>query len=295
MIRIRLFSSFCDSNTLPELFLKIHLLDKFSWSEYGKSYCFTTDDDFTYAILLNTPMPSNLSHKIPKEHIIGLAYEPPQFPQYLGLTRQFLDYVKEHIGKYFIGNSNGFPSPFIEGYGYLTHTIPPLIEEIPSPKPKFMSIMISQKGFAPGHMYRHQLVHAILQTDLPIDIYGRGCKFYKQKETDTRFQGEFTDKEPYLEYKYHIAIENFRNPHYFSEKIINPLLCNTTPIYFGCTNIHNYFGEKVIDLSGNIDTDIILLNTLYKLYCDGKRPNDIDQEDILKVVSIDTLIQKEFL
>jgi hypothetical protein len=297
MIRIRFFSSFCDGMTLPELFLKIHCLDKFSWSQYGKSYCFTNDNDFTHAILLNTPMPPELSKKIPKEHIIGLAYEPPQFPQYLGLTHTFVNYAKEHIGKYFIGNSRGFPNPFLEGYGYMTHTIPPDLEEIPSPKPKYMSIMISQKGFAPGHLYRHQLVQEILKTDLPIDIYGRGCKYYKQHLIDSRFKGEFTDKEPYLEYEYHIAIENFQNPHYFSEKIINPLLCGTTPVYLGCTNIHSYFGDSLIDLTGNVQEDMTLLIKLCREYQEGIKckSTKMTQEEILKIVSIDTLIQKEFL
>jgi type I restriction-modification system DNA methylase subunit len=46
-------------------------------------------------------------------------------------------------------------------------------------KTKVMSIMISEKLNAPGHKYRHILVQEILKTNLPINIYGRGCELYK--------------------------------------------------------------------------------------------------------------------
>jgi len=43
---------------------------------------------------------------------------------------------------------------------------------------------------------------------------------------------------------------------------MNPLLTSTVPIYLGCRNILNYFGESVIVLSGNIDRDMDLLRNV---------------------------------
>ena len=63
----------------------------------------------------------------------------------------------------------------------------------------------------------------------------------------------------YNDYKFHVCIENFSTPHYFSEKIINPLRCNTTPIYWGCKNIHSYFDDAVINLTGDVGKDIEML------------------------------------
>ena len=58
-------------------------------------------------------------------------------------------------------------------------------------------------------------------------------------------------------------IENVESNHYFSEKIINPLLNGTTPIYLGCRNIEQYFGN-IIKLSKSIERDIDLIKDIIK-------------------------------
>ena len=73
------------------------------------------------------------------------------------------------------------------------------------PENKLMSIMISNKTIAPGHIYRHIIVENILKFNLPIDIYGRGCVYY-DKLNDDRIKGEFTGNEIYE--KLHISYSN---------------------------------------------------------------------------------------
>ena len=53
-----------------------------------------------------------------------------------------LQVVKRNISKYFIGDNNGLPEPFIEHYSYMWHITP--LKYIPI-KNKPMSIMISEK------------------------------------------------------------------------------------------------------------------------------------------------------
>jgi len=226
-----------------------------------KLVCITADDDFTHAIIINTATPEL---KIPKENVIGLAWEPIKF---LIITEGFIIYAIKHIGKYYIGDKHNLPDPFIEGYGYLTYNSLP--KEI-SQKNKKMSIVLSHKQRAPGHTYRHSLVKCILQNNIPVDIFGLGCKFYNTK--DERVKGVFKDSEPYLNYFFTISIENFRSNHYFSEKIINPLLYDCCPIYLGCHNINTYLNDGSIQMVGNIKDDMelivkILLNPLdyYKI------------------------------
>jgi hypothetical protein len=79
---------------------------------------------------------------------------------------------------------------------------------------------------------------------------------------DNRVKGKFTELEPYENYEFHICIENFETNHYFSEKIMNSLLCSTTPIYMGCRNIKKYFPENVIVLSGDLYSDMELLQKI---------------------------------
>jgi hypothetical protein len=122
--------------------------------------------------------------------------------------------------------------------------------------------MISQKVHQSGHIYRHRLVTEILKTNLPIDIYGRGCKYNVYNTDDPRIKGLFENYEPYDGYEFHICIENVQSNHYFSEKIINTLLTNTTPVYLGCKNINSYFLDNVVLLSGILAEDMQLLTDI---------------------------------
>jgi hypothetical protein len=270
---IRIFSNFCSSTECKQKYESID--EAFLESNYGntKDIYITDGDDYTHVIIMNIAMPQ--LKKIPKENVIGLASEPPHF---LGLQTPFVHYAQKHIGKYFIGQAYGLPAPFIEYQGYMWHTPPS--KSIPS-KPNLMSIMVSQKTQAPGHKYRHELVSRILASNLPIDIMGRGCKFYKP---DPRLKGEFSYLEPYLSYQFHIAIENFQLNHYYSEKIMDPLFCGTTPVYLGCHNIDQYFPGMVIGLSGDADKDFELLGDILKRPDAYRKP--IDMEVIKNTTSL---------
>jgi hypothetical protein len=266
-MRIKFFSSFCDSLTCKyhyERVCQVSLLDN-----YGpdKALYITTEDDYTHAIILNTAMP--VLKNIGKANVLGLAFEPPPFLQ---LTPAFIQYAQTYIGKYFIGSkyvlfANAIlPDVFKEHYAYIWHIAPLPFNYVP-PKTRLMSIMVSEKKNAPGHQYRHTLVKHILSKGLPIDIYGRGAALYKGMygsiyKKDPRLMGQFKELEPYLNYSYHICIENFMTPAYFSEKITNALLCSTTPVYWGCTRILDYFPANVLLLSGDVEKDITLLQAI---------------------------------
>lgn len=267
-MKIRIFSSFCTSENCKSVYER--LCETHFIRDYGidKSIYITTGDDYTHVIIVNIAMPK-IKDNIPTSHVIGLAYEPLPF---LGLTPEFIKYAQTYIGKYYIGEKGNLPDPFVEHYGYMWHITP--LMTIPS-KTNIMSIMVSNKNSAPGHQYRHQLVQAILQSNLPIDIYGRGCMYYTNIK-DSRLKGDFDELEPYESYKYHIAIENFKTPHYFSEKITNTLLCGTTPIYWGCTNIADYFLNITYELSGDVANDMNLLRMIFHNPEYFKKSIDID-------------------
>lgn len=245
MIKIKIFCSFAPSDKCKEVFERINYANEYSFYGKDKKYYFTNEDDFTHAIIMNIAMP-NLN--IPKENVIGLAFEPICF---LGLTPQFVEYAKNKIGRYFIGDKFDLPEPFIEHFGYMWHSRP--AREI-SFKNKLMSIVVSEKKFAPGHLYRHQLVEKIIELNLPIDIYGRGSRQYKYN----RVIGEFNDAKPYETYSFSICIENTICNHYFSEKVITPLMYNCMPIYLGCKNLNKYL-ENVVILGGDVQKDIMVI------------------------------------
>jgi len=260
--RIKFFSDFCDSEDCKKCFERTCQTE--FMENYGetKQIYFVTDESYTHVVILNKAMPE-LNVNIPKENVIGLAFEPYEF---LNIHNEFIEYAKKYISKYYIGDKRELPEPFIEGFGYLCYERP---KKNIKNKNKIMSIMISQKIFAPGHQYRHAIANCILTNNLPIDIYGRGCPLY----SDTQFasynqlKGGFTCVEPYEDYLFTICIENYQNNHYISEKITTPIMYNCMPIYIGCLNIQQYFAEVII-LSGELEKDMnkiidILNNPFY--------------------------------
>lgn len=97
-------------------------------------------------------------------------------------------------------------------------------------KTKNISWITSNKRIFPGHKPRMKFFDFIKSNKyLNIDLYGRGIN-----ELDDKWDG-------LAEYKYSLAIENSSSQDYWTEKIADCFLSYTMPIYYGCTNIDEYF------------------------------------------------------
>jgi hypothetical protein len=69
-----------------------------------------------------------------------------------------------------------------------------------------------------------------LQGKLPaMDLFGHGTRPIEHK---------YDALDPY---RFHLAIENHLAPHHWTEKLADPYLSHTIPIYCGCPNIADYF------------------------------------------------------
>tara|TARA_B100000287_G_scaffold433895_1_gene496797 strand:+ start:108 stop:998 length:891 start_codon:yes stop_codon:yes gene_type:complete len=121
------------------------------------------------------------------------------------------------------------------------------------PKSRLVSMIYSSKKQELGHMLRHDIANNIPG----LDLFGNGSPTpIEYKEIG------LTD------FMFTIVIENIRTNDYFTEKLIDPFLTGTIPIYWGCPNIGEYF---------NTDGMIILKNT----------PPLYDVEKIIKHLSVE--------
>ena len=264
-MRIKIYSDFCNSKTCKqkyETLCNVHKMNNYGPDKYLN---ITTGNTYTHAIILNCPIVPDIS--VPPECVLGLAFEP--IP-YLRLSYNFIDFADKHIGAYYIGYKHPkLTSPlFKEHHGFMWHTDhppEPARETMIKNSNNVISLIVSNKLQAPGHTYRHKLATFILTNNLPVDIWGNGTAQYNAKFPNKKnIKGPFKDKEPYEPYSLSICIENHRHPHYFSEKISNCFVCNTTPIYLGCTQIEPYFPNQVVHLSGNLQEDSALLMEISK-------------------------------
>ncbi|OGB33306.1 MAG: hypothetical protein A3F78_16560 [Burkholderiales bacterium RIFCSPLOWO2_12_FULL_61_40] len=67
------------------------------------------------------------------------------------------------------------------------------------------------------------------QSQLNVDIFGRGIRFIGDKWDGL------------APYRYALAIENSSSRDYWTEKVADCFLAWTVPIYYGCTNLEDYF------------------------------------------------------
>ena len=163
-----------------------------------------------------------------------------------------------------------------------------------------MNYVLSKKNFSQKgllYTYRFKLAEMIFKKNLDIHIYGNSVKGLKRKfpfkpNLKTAFSWENIHK-IYKNYKFSIVIENSRHPEYFTEKIMIPLLCGCIPIYFGCLNIDNYFKNYVIQLSGNVNKDIVLIRNIFNN--PDKYYKKINIKEIQNIIHLKNLINKEFL
>jgi len=104
--------------------------------------------------------------------------------------------------------------------------------EIPN-KSKTISWIAGDARDLPGHVKRWELLNSIRQDNaLNIDLFGRAVKYIEDKWDGL------------APYKYSLAIENSSSPDYWTEKISDCFLAWTVPIYYGCTNLEDYFPKE---------------------------------------------------
>lgn len=102
-------------------------------------------------------------------------------------------------------------------------------------KDRDLSLIASAKRDHPGHKLRHRIVDH-LQDHMPkAEILGQGYRPFAAKSDGL------------ARYRYSVVIENVQEPNYFTEKLLDAILCETVPIYWGCPNVAEFFpGEGMI-------------------------------------------------
>ena len=104
------------------------------------------------------------------------------------------------------------------------------------PKTKKISMILSNKTFAPGHILRHQIYNDPWFAD-KVDFYGTGSK-------NPFEDGSLGRLKAFRDYKYSIVLENCRMKDYFTDKILDCFATGTIPIYWGATNAYEIFGGE---------------------------------------------------
>ncbi|MCC6007829.1 MAG: hypothetical protein JJU40_09135 [Rhodobacteraceae bacterium] len=96
-------------------------------------------------------------------------------------------------------------------------------------KTRALSLIASQKRLLRGHRARHAMARWLVAEGLDADLLGRAYR-----PIDTKEEG-------LAPYRFSLVIENSREPGYFTEKLIDALICRTLPIYWGAPDVGDWF------------------------------------------------------
>ena len=115
-------------------------------------------------------------------------------------------------------------------------------------KGSIISSIISSKYFDEGHIARIDFLKFLEEKgDLELDIWNQD-----NKHGFSNYRGVVT---PYLdkskglkEYKYYFMIENNYEPNFITEKLWEPILCETLVFYYGCPNVTDYIDSNAFVL-----------------------------------------------
>jgi hypothetical protein len=104
-----------------------------------------------------------------------------------------------------------------------------LAEPMPA-KTDLVSAIASDLQIWPGHRARLAFIDLLRREPVIRDhVYGRGSRYIEDKW------------DALAPYRYSVAIENSSSPDYWTEKLADCFVSWTVPLYFGCTNIDDYF------------------------------------------------------
>lgn len=140
--------------------------------------------------------------------------------------------------------------------------------ELPGvPKERDLSVICSAQSATPGHQQRLRFVTALKEHFQDrLDWFGNGIQ-----SIPTKWDG-------LAPYRYSIAIENHMAINVITEKLWDPLLAYTLPLYAGAPNARELLPEfslvelNIADLNGSIETiESLLSENLYESRIDAIR------------------------
>ena len=117
--------------------------------------------------------------------------------------------------------------------------------------------------------YGHSLRHELLSRENEIKIPTKFFSTYGSR--DNIEEARIGKEEVFGDSQFGIAIENTSHKGYFTEKILDCFLLKTIPLYWGCSDISNFFDMDGIIQFNNVDDLIYSLNNLDENYYEEKK------------------------
>jgi len=198
----------------------------------GMRFILSPEPTCDFLVVLNNKMKTETRANCPPENVWCLMQEP--------YMKGHTDWMVEKLTPYSRVLSHHVPassSKFLVSQPavswHVNKTFDQLVALEMLSKPKTLSWVVGNARDLPGHRKRLAFLEYIRRKgSLKIDLFGRAVQFIEDKWDGL------------APYKYSLAIENSSSSDYWTEKIADCFLSWSVPIYYGCTNLEDYFPPK---------------------------------------------------
>jgi len=248
-----------------------------TWNPNGE-YKITNNNNYTHLIAFNKINVDRV--KIPKKNIFGFQQEPPW-------SRMFDKNLTNKCGTVFTHCPNYYNNPknTVKSTTICMHNLAPKnkasrlerdktwsinkIVDTDFEKKNKLSIAFSyydveKMGRGPGSLisrcgvdcykHRNDLILKLFKSDIEFSLWGDRWDKALSKwgiRNDSRYKGFAKNKIDCIkDFEYHISVENDLLEGQISEKLTDPIMCKTIPIYYGAPDVSKYFnmdGIEIID------------------------------------------------
>lgn len=144
-------------------------------------------------------------------------------------------------------------------------------------KTKLVSMVASSKILCSEHKLRQQVISKFKNN---LDLYGRGFNEIEDKSSGLK------------DYAFSIAMENATYSNMFTEKITDCFMCGTIPIYYGISNIGDFFNVDGIIL---LQDDFKISDLSFDLYYSKIKAVDENFKIASEMMSAEDYIYSRYL
>jgi hypothetical protein len=208
-----------------------------------------------FLVVLNNCMLTDTHVKCPKNNVWAIMQEPYE--------KGFTDWMVEKHECFSKVLTHHLPSDsrkYIPSHPAIPWHVNKTFDQlISTPKPektKNLSWIVGDAMDLPGHIKRWSFLNFIQKDgELDLDLYGKAINYIEDKWDGL------------APYRYSLAIENNSGPNCWTEKLADCFLAWSVPIYYGCTNLNDYFPEESF-ISIDIDQPERSLEKIKRIICE---------------------------
>lgn len=237
IIRVKMICNWCSSKDLCEEWKNMCTTD-YRWQNIEITW---EDTNIDYYVIVNKPFANE--HYVPEKSIVFQMEPWVSNPSFNWGVKTWGDWAIPDTTKFLAvrGRKNECHN---NAFWQLELTCNQLENLKYTAKKETVASICSSKYFDEGHIHRIDFLKFLeAKGDVPLDIFNQnnthGFSNYRGKLSP------YVDKsQGILPYKYYFMVENNYEQNFITEKIWEPILCETLVFYYGCPNTADYIDSR---------------------------------------------------